>query len=73
MRPKRAASPAADAASETERTVRFAATATHVRNAGDADEFDGTSARPQCWGSDYIDVSKSGFEITDDTVQRDTA
>lgn len=34
------ASPAADSASETERTVRFAATATHVRNAGDADEFD---------------------------------
>ena len=33
-------SPAADSASETERTVRFAATATHVRNAGDADEFD---------------------------------
>ena len=33
-------SPAADSASETERTVRFAATATHVRNAGDEDEFD---------------------------------
>ena len=33
-------SPAADSASETERTVRFAATATHVRNAGDSDEFE---------------------------------